>query len=140
MSAGRSVPALRGLVGMVSPIVMVVAIYLVAAGHNAPGGGFIGGLVAGAALAMRGMTGDTPSRRTGQALVGVGLATAAAVGLVPALLGGVALDQATTTLALPVFGQVKAGTALLFDLGVVAVVAGLVAIVLDALAAEEVTA
>ena len=33
--------------------VMVGSIYLLFAGHNQPGGGFVGGLVAGAAIALR---------------------------------------------------------------------------------------
>ena len=32
---------------------LVVALYLLFAGHNSPGGGFAGGLVAGSALALR---------------------------------------------------------------------------------------
>ncbi len=35
------------------PVMIVVSVYLLIAGHNAPGGGFAGGLVAGLALVIR---------------------------------------------------------------------------------------
>ena len=34
------------------PVLLVVSLYLLFAGHNQPGGGFAGGLVAGAAYAL----------------------------------------------------------------------------------------
>ena len=44
---------LESLVRVVFPSAMVLALYLLFAGHNQPGGGFVGGLVAGAAFALR---------------------------------------------------------------------------------------
>ena len=35
------------------PSILVLALYFVFAGHNRPGGGFVGGLVVGGALALR---------------------------------------------------------------------------------------
>ena len=38
-------------------VIMTGSIYLLFAGHNQPGGGFVGGLVAGAAISLRYITG-----------------------------------------------------------------------------------
>ena len=47
-------------VRVVFPVVMVGSIWLLFAGHNQPGGGFVGGIVAGAAIALRYVQGGLP--------------------------------------------------------------------------------
>ena len=44
--------------------VLVGSLYLLFAGHNQPGGGFVGGLVAGAAIALRYLAGGIDEVRS----------------------------------------------------------------------------
>ncbi|MCU1520967.1 MAG: Na+/H+ antiporter subunit, partial [Arthrobacter sp.] len=70
------------------------------------------------------------------ALLGIGLATAAASGVAPLLLGGEVFQTAIIELWLPVFGDIKFVTSTLFDIGVYTVVVGLALDVLRSLGAE----
>lgn len=120
---------------------IIFSLYLLLAGHNLPGGGFAGGLMAGLALTIRYLAGGrfelseaTPI--SAGTLLGVGLATAAASGVVPLLLGGQVFQTAIIELWLPVFGDIKFVTSTIFDIGVYVVVVGLVLDVLRSLGAE----
>ncbi|MCU1532778.1 MAG: Na+/H+ antiporter subunit [Arthrobacter sp.] len=120
---------------------IVFSIYLLLAGHNLPGGGFAGGLTAGLALAIRYLAGGRFELReatpvSAGALLGIGLATAAATGVAPLLLGGQVFQSAIVELWLPVFGDIKFVTSTIFDIGVYIVVVGLVLDVLRSLGAE----
>jgi len=120
---------------------IVFSIYLLLAGHNLPGGGFAGGLTAGLALAIRYLAGGRFELReatpvSAGTLLGIGLATAAATGVTPLLLGGQVFQSAIVELWLPVFGDIKFVTSTIFDIGVYIVVVGLVLDVLRSLGAE----
>ncbi|MDQ0848590.1 multisubunit Na+/H+ antiporter MnhB subunit [Arthrobacter sp. B3I9] len=120
---------------------IVFSVYLLLAGHNLPGGGFAGGLTAGLALTMRYLAGGRFELReatpvSAGALLGIGLATAAASGIAPLLLGGQVFQSAIIELWLPVFGDIKFVTSTLFDIGVYIVVVGLALDVLRSLGAE----
>lgn len=121
--------------------IIVFSVYLLLAGHNFPGGGFAGGLTAGLALTVRYLAGGRFELReatpiSAGTLLGAGLATAAASGLVPLLLGGQVFQSAIIEFWLPVFGDVKFVTSTIFDIGVYTVVVGLVLDVLRSLGAE----
>ncbi|MET3952118.1 Na+/H+ antiporter subunit A [Arthrobacter sp. UYEF36] len=121
--------------------IIVFSIYLLLAGHNFPGGGFAGGLTAGLALTVRYLAGGRFELReatpiSAGTLLGIGLATAAASGLVPLLLGGQVFQSAIIEFWLPVFGDIKFVTSTIFDIGVYIVVVGLVLDVLRSLGAE----
>lgn len=125
----------------VLPTVVVFSLFLLLSGHNAPGGGFIGGLVAGAGLVLLWATGGPQAVRDavpvrGTWLIGAGLFLAQLVAAAGWLLGGALLQSAHAKLHLPVFGDVKAATPLLFDLGVYLVVVGLISTVLTTLGAQ----
>ncbi|HSN37065.1 MAG TPA: Na+/H+ antiporter subunit A, partial [Arthrobacter sp.] len=110
---------------------IVFSIYLLLAGHNLPGGGFAGGLTAGLALTIRYLAGGRFELReatpvSAGALLGIGLATATASGVLPLLLGGQVFQTAILEFWLPVFGDVKFVTSTIFDIGVYIVVVGLV--------------
>jgi multisubunit Na+/H+ antiporter MnhB subunit len=124
------------------PLALVLSLFLLFAGHNAPGGGFVGGLVAGAALVLRfvdrGTEGlDASLPLPPATLLGGGLLVAAATGAVPLLFGQNLLEHDTWTATLPLLGSVKATSALPFDIGVYLVVVGLVAGALHAFGSEE---
>ena len=121
--------------------IIVFSIYLLFAGHNSPGGGFAGGLTAGLALTVRYLAGGRFELReatpiSAGTLLGIGLATAAASGLAPLLLGGQVFQSAIIEFWLPVFGDVKFVTSTIFDIGVYIVVVGLALDVLRSLGAE----
>ena len=140
MSTPRS-PVLTVGVDLVFHTILVFSVYLLFAGHNQPGGGFVGGLLAGAALVLRYASGGSAeverlARVEPQTLFGVGLLLSAGTGLVPALLGDAFLQSTTWTWEVPVLGTVKASSTLFFDIGVYLVVVGLVLMVLEVLGGE----
>jgi multicomponent Na+:H+ antiporter subunit A len=120
---------------------IVFSIYLLLAGHNLPGGGFAGGLTAGLALTIRYLAGgrfelSEAAPVSAGTLLGTGLATAAASGFVPLLLGGQVFQSAVIQIWLPVFGDIKFVTSTIFDIGVYLVVVGLALDVLRSLGSE----
>lgn len=115
---------------------LVVSIYLLFVGHNSPGGGFAGGLVAGAALALRFVSlGPEAVRRTIRVapttILGVGLLFALGTAVIPLLTDHSLLDHAKVDLSAPILGDAKMTSAFTFDCGVFLVVVGLVAFLLD---------
>ncbi len=122
-----------------SPLALVVGAYLLFAGHNRPGGGFAAGLVFGAVLTLRSVAGlQRPTHVSG--LVASGMAVVAATAVAPVLWGDPLLDQKVISVELPLFGEVKSGSALVFDVGVALIVVGLVVALLNGLAEEDLTA
>jgi multicomponent Na+:H+ antiporter subunit A len=147
LSAGGLVPAhrrsliLEVVVRLIFHTIVVLSIYLLFAGHNVPGGGFAGGLVAGLALSVRYLAGGR--YELGEAapvdaglLLGLGLLLAGGTGVTGLLLGGDVLQTAILEADWPVFGHVKLVTSLFFDIGVYLIVVGLVLDVLRSLGAE----
>lgn len=129
-------PIVQQGVRLASPLAVVVAVYLLFAGHNNPGGGFAAGLVLGSVVALRVITGvDRPA--WGNELVATGLLVVLAVAVAPVLWGDTVLDQKIVSAELPLLGKVKTGSALPFDIGVTAIVVGLVVLVLQGLNAEQ---
>ncbi|NKX50038.1 Na+/H+ antiporter subunit A, partial [Arthrobacter deserti] len=121
--------------------VMVFSVYLLLAGHNLPGGGFSGGLLAGLALTLRYLAGGrlelaeaTPV--SAGALLAAGLGTASLTTAVPLFFGGEGFQSAIIHFSLPVFGEHKFVTSTIFDVGVYLVVVGLVLDVLRSFGAE----
>lgn len=119
---------------------IVFGFYLHMAGHNAPGGGFIAGLVIGGALTLRFITGRPQIQsRTGmssEVLLGIGVVLAAGTALVPMFFGQGVLEHSTWEFDLPVFGDVKFITTLIFDTGILLVVVGVIATLLEVLGSE----
>jgi multicomponent Na+:H+ antiporter subunit A len=120
---------------------VVVALYLLFAGHNSPGGGFAAGLVVGTALIVRYLAGGR--YELGEAapvhpglLLGSGLFLSAGVGLVALLVGAEVLQSVIIDIHVPVIGTIHLVTSLFFDVGVFLVVIGLVLDVLRSLGAE----
>ena len=118
-------------------VVVVTAIYLTFAGHNQPGGGFVGGLLMGSAIAMRYAAGGIDevraiSRVQPWTILGAGLLLAAVTAGLPLLFGDEVLEAAKLELDLPVLGAVKVSSTLAFDLGVFFLVVGLVLMVFEA--------
>lgn len=128
-------PVLQLAVQAASPLAVVAAVYLLFAGHNRPGGGFAAGLVLGAVITLRTVAGlQRPSH--GTALITTGVLVVTTVALAPLLWGDTLLDQQVLSFDAPVLGTIKTGSAFPFDVGVTAIVVGLVVALLDGLSAS----
>jgi multicomponent Na+:H+ antiporter subunit B len=121
------------------PLLLLFSVYILLRGHDEPGGGFVGGLVAAAAFALYNIAyGVERARQTlhthPRLLFSLGLLLAAGSGLV-----GLVLEQPYMTgfwsrYEVPVLG--KLGTPLLFDIGVYLVVIGMTLTIILALSEE----
>lgn len=116
----------RFLVGLM----LLFSIFLLLRGHNEPGGGFIGGLVAAAGIIVYGIA-DGPAavrkilRVDPRVIAMTGLLAAIIAGLVPVLTGDPFLTGLWTFIgATPGDKGLAIGTPLLFDIGVYLVVIG----------------
>ncbi|MFC4145391.1 Na+/H+ antiporter subunit A [Micromonospora mangrovi] len=121
--------------------VLLFSIFLLFSGHNAPGGGFSGGLVAGLALAVRYLAGGryelAEAAPVGAGTVlGTGLAVSVGTGVAGLLLTGSVLQSVKVNLWLPLVGHCYVVTSLFFDIGVYLIVVGLVLDILRSLGAE----
>jgi multicomponent Na+:H+ antiporter subunit A len=132
----RTSPIVALAVRAVTPVALLVAAYALFAGHNQPGGGFAAGLMLGAIIVLRTVAGlQQPRHATTWLAVGGVVAGLTAIG--PMLWGEPLLDQVVVTFDVAVLGTVKTGSAFVFDLGVVAIVVGLVIALLDGLDASS---
>jgi len=120
---------------------IIVSVYLLFVGHNAPGGGFAGGLLAGLALVARYLAGGR--YELGEAapvdagrLLGTGLLLAAGTATGSLLFGGAVFESAWFETEVPLLGTISIGTSTLFDIGVYLVVVGLVLDILRSLGGE----
>ncbi len=122
-------PMAADLSQVLFPLALTVSIYLFLRGHNAPGGGFIAGLVLVVPVLLQyviqGM--ERVERVLGidyVRCIGIGLLIAAATGLAPMLLGYPFLTSGHVGPVLPVVGEVPLASATAFDIGVYLVVFG----------------
>jgi multicomponent Na+:H+ antiporter subunit A len=141
MSAESRSIVLEVIVRILFHTIIVVSIYLLFAGHNLPGGGFAGGLVAGMALVMRYVAGGryelgVAAPTDAGWLLGTGMLLAVGTTLVPLVFGADPLTRAVWEADLPILGHVEFVTSTIFDIGVYLVVIGLVLDVLRSLGAE----
>ncbi|MCS5717227.1 Na+/H+ antiporter subunit A [Herbiconiux sp. CPCC 205763] len=132
---------LEVLVRLIFHPAIVVSIFLLFAGHNAPGGGFAAGILAGLALIARYLAGgryeigETLPIGPGVILgAGMLLATGTAVGSL--FFGGEILQSAYFEADVPILGHISFGTSTIFDIGVYLVVIGVVLDILRALGGE----
>ena len=117
--------------------VLAASAYLLFAGHNRPGGGFVGALVAGGAIAVRYVAGGMEGVRQAVRLkpwtiLGLGLVAAVGTAAAPLVAGRPLLDAVKWDLDLPLFGHIGVSTVLLFEAGVYLAVVGLVLMVFEA--------
>lgn len=117
----------------VTPLLLAFSLFMLLRGHNEPGGGFIGGLLAVAAFALYALAFDARRARallgvSPQALTATGLLLATGSGGAAWLAGQPFMAGLWLSPALP--AELKLGTVLLFDVGVYLVVLGAAALVL----------
>lgn len=127
---------------LILPSALMFALHLLLVGHDRPGGGFVGGLVAGATVALIYVAGGMADVRAvvpvrPWTILGVGLVLAAGVATVPVLLDEAVMQGWKFSVAFPLLGEAKVTSALVFDVGVAAVVIGLVFMVFEAFGDDE---
>ncbi len=130
MTPLRPSPILERGLSLAGGAMLVFSLYLLFAGHNQPGGGFAGGLVAGVGVLLAWAAGGTPQLRRlipfrATVLIGLGLVVAALSAFVPLALGAGFGESAIVEFTLPAFGDVKFVSVLVFDMGVYLVVLGM---------------
>lgn len=114
---------------IIVPVLFLFSIFLLIRGHNEPGGGFAGGLVAAAGYTLVAIARTNPSVNRIPALqppvlVGGGLLVALVAGLLGLLAGRPLLTGLWIEIAIPGGAVIDLGTPLLFDVGVYLVVLG----------------
>jgi multisubunit Na+/H+ antiporter MnhB subunit len=114
---------------IIIPLGLLYAAYVALKGHNAPGGGFIGGLMFAVTLVLFRMAfGAVAFDRLvpfhPRLMVFTGLAVAFLTGLVPALLGYPFLTSWVGYVPVPLNEPVHLASAAAFDIGVLLVVVG----------------
>ncbi|HSK34505.1 MAG TPA: hydrogen gas-evolving membrane-bound hydrogenase subunit E, partial [Propionicimonas sp.] len=149
LQGSRSLPAAqRSLIfevvtRLLFPVMIMVSLYLLIAGHNLPGGGFAGGLVAGTALLIRYLAGGGQELNEALpvpagALLGSGLVLSVLTAIFPLAFGGLIFQSYDIHLRVPgweslatpwgewtLLGDIHLVTSTLFDIGVYLVVLGM---------------
>ena len=135
------VPAV--LVRLLLPLAVLVSVYFFMRGHNAPGGGFVAGLVMSVALVLQFIVSGTEwveehLRIYPRRWIAVGLLFALATGSGAVVFGYPFLTTHTAHLHLPLLGEIHVPSALFFDIGVFALVLGATMLILTALAHQSI--
>ncbi|ORE96250.1 Na+/H+ antiporter subunit B [Acuticoccus yangtzensis] len=130
---------LRTIAPFLAALMMLFSVFVLLRGHNEPGGGFIGGLIAASALAIYGIGSGVDTVRRAivvhpNAIAGAGLLMSAVAGLSAMFMGRPVL---TGLWWIPVVEgiEIPLSTVLVFDVGVYFVVLGSLASI--ALTLEE---
>jgi len=115
---------------ILTPLLLLFSLFLLLRGHNEPGGGFVGGLVAASALALHAIARGVGSTRSfvplqPVRLIALGLLLAGSSGLAAWSWGEPFLTGLWLPQAIPGVG--KLGTPVLFDVGVYLLVIGVLA-------------
>ncbi|MBB4131369.1 monovalent cation/H+ antiporter subunit A [Xanthomonas sp. 3075] len=122
-------PVPADLAQIMFPLTLTVSLFLFLRGHNAPGGGFIAGLVLAVPLLMQYVIQGTASVESRFGfdyirLIGIGLLCALVSGAGSLLFGLPFLTSGHLEIPLPLLGELELASALGFDIGVYLVVFG----------------
>ncbi len=127
---------------LVLPVLVVFALHLMLRGHNAPGGGFIAGLMTAAAIVLQYVAFNRDYVRQTlrvnyRVLLGLGLALAGTTGIAALVYGSAFLEHRLLSFHLPVFGAIEFSTAQAFDFGVYCAVVGVTLMIISILGEES---
>ena len=125
---------------LLTGLLLVFSVFLLLRGHNLPGGGFAGGLVAAGAFVLHALAAGFPSARRmlwfdPRTVMGLGLLVAAGSGMVAFAHDLPFLTGLWDKTPLPVVGKI--GTPLVFDTGVYLLVLGMTCLVVFALGEDD---
>jgi multicomponent K+:H+ antiporter subunit A len=130
------------IIRLLLPMAVMVSLYFLLRGHNAPGGGFVGGLVMATAILIQYIAGgamwvESRLKIHPRYWLALGLLAAVSAGLGAWLAAAPFLSALAVDLHLPLVGEVHLSTVLLFDLGVYMLVVGGTMLILVALAHQS---
>jgi multicomponent Na+:H+ antiporter subunit B len=128
------------IVKYIIPLLLIFSFFLLLRGHNEPGGGFSGGLVAASAYALYAIANGVSEAEKlliidPLKLIALGLLIALGSGSYPLLLDESFMTGVWLNNAIPVIG--KLGTPLIFDIGVYILVLGITTKIIFSLAEIE---
>lgn len=131
----------RTTVKFLVALLTLFSIFLLFRGHNDPGGGFVGGLVAAVAMILFAWATSISEARQllrvpPQFLIGLGLLAAASSGMLAFFLAEPFLTGHGVTLDIRGITSLKVSTPLLFDIGVYLTVIGVTLAIIFSLAEE----
>ncbi|CQR47934.1 Na(+)/H(+) antiporter subunit B [Paraliobacillus sp. PM-2] len=123
-------------------IILSFAVFLLFAGHNNPGGGFIGALMTASAIVLLYISFDLQTIKKVLSfyfpyLIGTGLLIAMGTGISSMFFGYPFLTQFFDHAHIPILGNVELTTALVFDLGVYIVVVGVTLLIITTIAEDD---
>lgn len=126
---------------LIQPLLLMFSVYLLLFGHNAPGGGFAGGLMLASVFALHTIAFDEKAARTAlhvspRSLISVGLLTAVTSGMISLTAGKPFMTSLWIKIPFGHLGSLELGTPLLFDVGVYLVVSGVTLLIVFSLAEE----
>jgi multicomponent Na+:H+ antiporter subunit B len=133
---------LRTAARFMLPLLLLFSLFLLIRGHNEPGGGFSGGLVAAAAFTLYMVAVDAEGTRRvlgvdPRMLIGGGRLAALLGAVIGLTLGQPLLSGVWVDLPLPDGSYIALGTPFIFDIGVYLLVLGVTLTIVLALAEES---
>lgn len=122
-------------------IILTLAVYLFLAGHHAPGGGFVGGLVLASAFVLLFLAFDIETIQKGipvdfKQIAALGAFIAVASGAGSLLFGAPFLSHVFTVIDVPYIGEIALATVTIFELGVALAVVGVVVTIMLAISKD----
>lgn len=132
---------LRAVTKVVVFIILTLAVFLFLAGHNNPGGGFIGGLVLASAFVLLCLAFDIETIKKGipfdfKLIAALGAFIAVSSGVGSVVFGASFLSQAFSYFDLPVFGRTELATVTIFEAGVALAVVGVVVTIISSISED----
>jgi multicomponent Na+:H+ antiporter subunit B len=126
---------------LIQPLLLMFSVYLLLGGHNGPGGGFAGGLMAASSFALHMIAYNVEAARKDLRvephwLISTGLALAVLSGLISLGFSRPLMTSLWYAVPLGTVGKLELGTPLLFDVGVYLVVCGVTLLIVFSLAEE----
>jgi len=141
LRSAMAVPAL--VMTVLFPVIIVAAIYLLLRGHDQPGGGFVAGVTMAVAFILQYMARgtiwvETRLRVLPVRWMGIGLLLTAGAGMAAWLFDRPFLTSSFSYIEVPIIGAVPMSSALVFDIGVFALVVGATVLMLIAIAHQSI--
>lgn len=120
---------LQSICRFIIPFLLVLSVFLLLRGHNEPGGGFAGGLIAASSFALILLAFGKSEMKIAmrfdpKSIAGIGLVIAVLSGIPAFFIGEPYLKAIWFMLPTPL-GPTKVGTPVIFDIGVYLVVIGI---------------
>ncbi|WP_188455612.1 Na(+)/H(+) antiporter subunit B [Virgibacillus oceani] len=133
---------LRTTTSLIAFILLGFAIYLLMAGHNSPGGGFVGGLMTASAFVLMYMSYGIETVKkilpiNFRTLIPIGLLIAVGTGAGSFIFDVPFLSHTFGYFTLPIFGEIELATAMLFDIGVYVTVLGVTMTIILSIANDQ---